>query len=145
MLVLGRTDLEKLLTPRDVIDALAEAFRAYAAGRTTVPPRGSTHSSSGCDSRNASTSGRFTSSIARARPCSVSSREKARTASRSATMEPVPSTMSRVRRKRSASAGEAIVHPQRRPANPYDFVRLLVVMNTSPRVAAGTASGPAAS
>jgi ornithine cyclodeaminase/alanine dehydrogenase len=40
MLVLGRADLEKLLTPRAVIGALADAFRAYAAGRTDVPPRG---------------------------------------------------------------------------------------------------------
>jgi alanine dehydrogenase len=42
MLVLGRADLERLLTPRDVIDALAEAFGRHAAGRTSVPPRGVT-------------------------------------------------------------------------------------------------------
>lgn len=40
MLVLGRADLEKLLTPREVIDALAAAFRRHAAGLTHVPPRG---------------------------------------------------------------------------------------------------------
>ncbi|MBI1734388.1 MAG: ornithine cyclodeaminase [Candidatus Rokubacteria bacterium] len=40
MLVLGRPDLEKLLAPRDVIDALAAAFRRHAAGLTHVPPRG---------------------------------------------------------------------------------------------------------
>jgi ornithine cyclodeaminase/alanine dehydrogenase len=37
--ILGRADLEKLLTPRDVIDALAQAFGRHAAGRTSVPPR----------------------------------------------------------------------------------------------------------
>lgn len=40
MLVLGRADLERLLTPRDVVDTLADAFRAHAAGQTRVPPRG---------------------------------------------------------------------------------------------------------
>jgi len=39
VLVLRRNDLERLLVPRDVIDALAEAFRRHAAGRTSVPPR----------------------------------------------------------------------------------------------------------
>ena len=39
MLVLRRADLERLLAPRDVIDALAEAFRRQAAGRTSVPTR----------------------------------------------------------------------------------------------------------
>src|SRR2546430_659407 len=42
MLVLRRSDLETLLAPRDVVDALAEAFRRHAAGRTSVPPRGVT-------------------------------------------------------------------------------------------------------
>ena len=40
MLVLTRADLERVLAPRDVIDALAEAFRRQAAGRTSVPQRG---------------------------------------------------------------------------------------------------------
>ena len=40
--VLGRADVETLLTPRDVIDALAEAFRRHAGGGTLVPPRGAT-------------------------------------------------------------------------------------------------------
>src|SRR5919198_6237771 len=39
MLVLGRADLERILVPRDVIDALAEAFGRHAVGRTSVPPR----------------------------------------------------------------------------------------------------------
>jgi alanine dehydrogenase len=42
MLVLARADLERVLAPRDVIDALAEAFRRHAAGRTSVPQRGVT-------------------------------------------------------------------------------------------------------
>lgn len=40
MLVLTRADLERVLAPRDVIDALAEAFRRQAAGRTFIPQRG---------------------------------------------------------------------------------------------------------
>lgn len=40
MLVLGRADLAKLLTPRDVIDAVAAAFRRHAGGLTHVPARG---------------------------------------------------------------------------------------------------------
>ena len=40
MLVLTRADLERVLAPRDVIDALAEAFRRHAAGRTSIPQRG---------------------------------------------------------------------------------------------------------
>ena len=40
MLVLTRADLERVLAPRDVIDALAEAFGRHAAGRTSVPQRG---------------------------------------------------------------------------------------------------------
>jgi len=39
VLVLRRADLETLLAPRDVIDALAEAFRRQAAGRASIPPR----------------------------------------------------------------------------------------------------------
>lgn len=39
MLVLGRADLEALLEPRALIDALAAAFAEHAAGRTRVPPR----------------------------------------------------------------------------------------------------------
>src|SRR5439155_1158730 len=42
VLILGRADLETLLTPRDVIDALAQAFGRHAGGRTSVPPRGVT-------------------------------------------------------------------------------------------------------
>jgi ornithine cyclodeaminase/alanine dehydrogenase len=42
VLILGRADLEKLLPPPDVIDALADAFRRHAAGLTHVPPRGVT-------------------------------------------------------------------------------------------------------
>lgn len=39
MLVLGRADLEALLEPRALIDALGDAFAAHAAGHTRVPPR----------------------------------------------------------------------------------------------------------
>jgi ornithine cyclodeaminase/alanine dehydrogenase-like protein (mu-crystallin family) len=39
VLILGRADLELLLEPRGLTDALAEAFAAHAAGRTRVPPR----------------------------------------------------------------------------------------------------------
>jgi ornithine cyclodeaminase/alanine dehydrogenase len=39
MLVLGRADLEALLEPRELIDALARAFTDAAAGRAHVPPR----------------------------------------------------------------------------------------------------------
>jgi hypothetical protein len=46
---------------------------------------------------------------------------------------------------RSATSGEEMVQPQRRLARPYDFVRLLVVMNVSPSVAAGGVCESAAS
>jgi ornithine cyclodeaminase/alanine dehydrogenase-like protein (mu-crystallin family) len=39
VLVLTRQEIEGLLTPGDVIEALAAAFRRHAAGRTAVPPR----------------------------------------------------------------------------------------------------------
>ena len=39
MLVLSRADLERLLTPREVVDALEEAFALSAAGRADVQPR----------------------------------------------------------------------------------------------------------
>lgn len=39
MLVLSRADLERLLPPADVIDALDSAFRRLAGGDVTVPPR----------------------------------------------------------------------------------------------------------
>jgi ornithine cyclodeaminase/alanine dehydrogenase len=39
MLVLSRRDLERLLTPSDVIAAVDAAFREYAAGRARVLPR----------------------------------------------------------------------------------------------------------
>lgn len=39
MLVLSRADLELLLAPADVIEAMAEAFRGLAAGGAHVPPR----------------------------------------------------------------------------------------------------------
>ncbi len=39
MLVLGRRDLERLLTPTSVIAALESAFRQYAEGSCRVPPR----------------------------------------------------------------------------------------------------------
>jgi alanine dehydrogenase len=39
LLVLGRADLEHLLAPPDVIDALAGAFSAYARGLASVPSR----------------------------------------------------------------------------------------------------------
>jgi alanine dehydrogenase len=39
LLVLGRVDLERLLSPPDVIDALAGAFAAYARGLASVPAR----------------------------------------------------------------------------------------------------------
>lgn len=39
MLILSRGDLERLLPPPDVIDALEAAFRLHAAGRATAPAR----------------------------------------------------------------------------------------------------------
>ncbi len=39
MRVLARADLERLLRPLDVVEALADAFREYAAGAVTVPDR----------------------------------------------------------------------------------------------------------
>ena len=39
MLILSRADLERVLTPREVIDALESAFALSAAGRARVPPR----------------------------------------------------------------------------------------------------------
>ncbi len=39
MLVLSRRDLERLLTPTDVIEAVEDAFREVAAGRAQVLPR----------------------------------------------------------------------------------------------------------
>jgi len=39
VLILSRADLERVLTPREVIDALERAFPLSAAGRATVPPR----------------------------------------------------------------------------------------------------------
>lgn len=39
MLVLSRADLERVLTPSDLIEALADAFRGAAAGAARVPPR----------------------------------------------------------------------------------------------------------
>ncbi|HEY3065230.1 MAG TPA: ornithine cyclodeaminase family protein [Methylomirabilota bacterium] len=42
MLVLSRPDLERLLPPLELVDALAEAFRVYARGSASVPLRTST-------------------------------------------------------------------------------------------------------
>ncbi len=39
MLILGRADLEAVLEPRALIDALERAFADHAAGRSRVPPR----------------------------------------------------------------------------------------------------------
>ena len=39
MLILSRADLERLLTPREVVDALEGAFALSAAGRADVQPR----------------------------------------------------------------------------------------------------------
>ena len=39
MLILGRADLEAVLEPREVVDALGRAFADHAAGRFQVPPR----------------------------------------------------------------------------------------------------------
>jgi len=39
MRVLGRAEIERLLPPLDVVEALDAAFREYAAGAVTVPPR----------------------------------------------------------------------------------------------------------
>ncbi len=39
MLLLARADLETLLTPADVVDALADAFARHARRQTLVPPR----------------------------------------------------------------------------------------------------------
>ena len=38
MRILSRADVERLLRPLDVIEALAGAFRDLAAGAVTVPP-----------------------------------------------------------------------------------------------------------
>lgn len=42
MLILTRRELETLLAPLEVIEAMAAAFRRHAAGRALVPPRGGT-------------------------------------------------------------------------------------------------------
>lgn len=42
MLILTRADLERLLSPPDVVEAMASAFRRHADGVCTVPPRGVT-------------------------------------------------------------------------------------------------------
>jgi ornithine cyclodeaminase/alanine dehydrogenase-like protein (mu-crystallin family) len=42
VLVLTRADLERVLAPADVVEAMATAFRRQAAGVCTVPPRGAT-------------------------------------------------------------------------------------------------------
>jgi ornithine cyclodeaminase/alanine dehydrogenase-like protein (mu-crystallin family) len=39
VLVLSRSDLEQVLQPRELVDALAGAFRSYAGGAGRVPPR----------------------------------------------------------------------------------------------------------
>jgi len=39
VLILGRADLEAVLEPRELIDALSQAFIDHAAGRSLVPPR----------------------------------------------------------------------------------------------------------
>jgi ornithine cyclodeaminase/alanine dehydrogenase-like protein (mu-crystallin family) len=39
VLILSRADVEALLEPRELIDALAQAFAEHAAGRSRVPPR----------------------------------------------------------------------------------------------------------
>jgi ornithine cyclodeaminase/alanine dehydrogenase-like protein (mu-crystallin family) len=39
VLILSRADVEALLEPRALVDALAQAFAAHAAGRSRVPPR----------------------------------------------------------------------------------------------------------
>ncbi len=39
MLILSRADLERLLSPPAVIEAVAAAFRLHAAGRAAAPPR----------------------------------------------------------------------------------------------------------
>ncbi len=39
MLVLGKSDLERLLTPAATIEAMRKAFAEYAAGRCQLPPR----------------------------------------------------------------------------------------------------------
>ena len=42
MLVLSRADLERVLSPLDVVEAMAAAFRRYGDGRCTVPTRSGT-------------------------------------------------------------------------------------------------------
>jgi ornithine cyclodeaminase/alanine dehydrogenase-like protein (mu-crystallin family) len=39
VLILARADLERVLSPLDVVDAMAAAFRRYGDGLATVPPR----------------------------------------------------------------------------------------------------------
>ena len=41
MLILGRADLEAVLEPRELVDALARGFTDHAAGRSRVPSRAS--------------------------------------------------------------------------------------------------------
>ena len=101
-------------------------------GKTTVPAGGA-HSRSRRESRKLFKIGRLTASSDRERSIKRSRCWKARTASRSATIEPVPSTTSRVRRMRSATAGDERIQPHRNPDSPYDFVRLFVHTNGSPR------------
>jgi alanine dehydrogenase len=42
VLILSRADLERVLAPRDVIDAMEAAFTRYGRGLCTVPPRSAT-------------------------------------------------------------------------------------------------------
>ena len=43
MLVLTRGDLERVLSPLELVEAMAAAFRRYGNGMCTVPPRTATH------------------------------------------------------------------------------------------------------
>ena len=99
-------------------------------GNTTVPAD-STHSSSGRDARNAVTIAAFRArSPARARPDRRDARRRACPAARRRSSRCRRRCRARGARDRSTSS-EAMTQPQRRLDRPYDFVRLLVVMNTS--------------
>ena len=87
-------------------------------GKITVPPPGSTYSSSGDASRNARSRRPLVASREVDRSSRTSICSKARVASRSAGTDPLPSITSRARRIRSATSGAAIAHPHRRLDSP---------------------------
>ena len=91
---------------------------------------------------NASKRWKFGARIALARAASSGSLSKAMAAVRSASTEPDPSTRSRARRISSQKTVSASAHPHLRPARPYAFVRLAVVMMRGDSVAAAGGGTP---